>query len=136
MKGITDIFRTYLNSGCKRIIIPCFGYDPDKFLDNLFTYAYRDGKRIKTHKIVGFNVGTNETEVLYEITIVEDKEKPKQNQYKKVGKPRKMTTESIEKANRIVELRKEGKTLQEIGHIVGLTREGVRQRLKRLGESK
>lgn len=35
MKGITDIFRTYLNSGCKRIIIPCFGYDPDKFLDNI-----------------------------------------------------------------------------------------------------
>lgn len=136
MKGITDIFRSYLNSGCKRIIIPCFRYEPDKFLDNLCTHAYRDGKRIKTHKIVGFNVGTNETEVLYEITIVEDKEKPKQKQYKKVGKPRKMTTESIEKTNRIVELRKEGKTLQEIGHIVGLTREGVRQRLKRLGEDK
>ena len=134
MKGITDIFRTYLNSGCKRIIIPCFGYDPDKFLDNLCTHAYRDGKRIKTHKIAGFNVGTNETEVLYEITIMEDKEKPKQKQYKKVGKNRKMTTESIEKNNRIVELRKEGKTLQEIGYIVGLTREGVRQRLKRLGE--
>ena len=78
MKGITDIFRTYLNSGCKRIIIPCFGYDPDKFLDNICTHAYRDGKRIKTHKIIGFNVGTDKTEVLYEINIVEEKEKPNQ----------------------------------------------------------
>ena len=134
MKGITDIFRTYLNSGCKRIIIPCFGYDPDKFLDNICTHAYRDGKRIKTHKIIGFNVGTDKTEVLYEINIVEKKEKPNQKQYKKADKPRKMTTKSIEKTNRIVELRKEGKTLQEIGDIIGITREGVRQRLKRLGE--
>jgi Fic family protein len=134
VKGITDIFRTYLNSGCKRIIIPCFGYDPDKFLDNICTHAYRDGKRIKTHKIVGFNVGTDETEVLYEITIVEEKEKPKQKQYNKTGKLHKRSSESIEKTNRIVELRKEGKTLQEIGNAVGLTREGVRQRLKRLGE--
>ena len=134
MKGITDIFRTYLNSGCKRIIIPCFGYDPDKFLDNICTHAYRDGKRIKTHKIVGFNVETDETEILYEITIVEENEKPKQKQYNKTGKPHKRSSESIEKNNRIVELRKEGKTLQEIGDAVGLTREGVRQRLKRLGE--
>ena len=134
MKGITDIFRTYLNSGCKRIIIPCFGYAPDKFLDNICTNAYRDGKRIKTHKIVGFNVETDETEILYEITIVEENEKPKQKQYNKTGKPHKRSSESIEKTNRIVELRKEGKTLQEIGDAVGLTREGVRQRLKRLGE--
>ena len=136
MKGITDIFRTYLNSGCKRIIIPCFGYDPDKFLDNICTHAYRDGKRIKTHKIVGFNVETDETEILYEITIVKENEKPKQKQYNKTGKPHKRSSESIEKNNRIVELRKEGKTLQEIGDAVGLTREGVRQRLKRLGEKK
>lgn len=136
MKGITDIFRTYLNSGCKRIIIPCFGYDPDKFLDNICTHAYRDGKRIKTHKIVGFNVGTDETEVLYEITIVEEKEKPKQKQYNKTGKPHKSSSESIEKTNRIIKLRKEGKTLQEIGDIIGITREAVRQRLKKLGEKK
>lgn len=45
-----------------------------------------------------------------------------------------MTAKSIEKTNRIIELRKEGKTLQEIGDIIGITREGVRQRLKRLGE--
>ena len=136
MIGITDLIRAYLNSGCKRIIIPCFRYDPDKFLDNLCTHAYRDGKRIKTRKIIGFNVETNETEVLYEVTIVEEREKPKQKQYKKTRKPRKMTTESTEKTNRIVELRKEGKTLQEIGDIIGITREGVRQRLKRLGEKK
>lgn len=67
---------------------------------------------------------------------MEENEKPKQKQYKKSEKPRKMTAKSIEKTNRIVELRKEGKTLQEIGDAVGLTREGVRQRLKRLGEKK
>ena len=85
---------------------------------------------------IGKNVGTDKTEVLYEINIVEEKEKPSQKQYKKAEKPRKMTTKSIEKTNRIVELRKEGKTLQEIGDIIGITREGVRQRLKRLGEKK
>ena len=67
---------------------------------------------------------------------MEENEKPKQKQYNKTGKPHKRSSESIEKTNRIVELRKEGKTLQEIGDAVGLTREGVRQRLKRLGEKK
>lgn len=134
MIGITGIIKSYLNSDCKRIIIPCFGYAPDKFLDNLCTHAYRDGKRIKTRKIIGFNVETNETEVFYEVTIVEEREKPKQKHYKKTRKLCKMSAESIEKTNRIVELRKEGKTLQEIGDILGLTGEGVRQRLKRLGE--
>lgn len=135
MKGITKIFRTYLNSGCERIIIPCFGYNPAKFLDNLCTHAYRDGKRIKTHKIVGFNVGTDETEVFYEVTIVEETEKPKQKQYKSpYRKSYTRTTESIEKDKKIFELRKEGLTLQEIGDIVGLTKEAVRQRLKNLSK--
>ena len=122
MKGITGIIRNYLNSDCERILIPCFGYKPDKFLDNLSTHAYRDGKRIKTRKIIGFDVETNKTEVFYEIVIVAEREKPKQKQYNKTKKPRKMSAESIEKTDRIIELRKEGKTLQEIGVIMGITR--------------
>lgn len=139
MKGIQNVMRTYLNSGCERIIVPCFGYNPDKFLHYICVFAYREGIKIKTHKIVGFHVEKNETEIFYEITIVNRKEKPILKQYKNpyknpYRKPYTRTAESLEKDKKIFELRKEGLTLQEIGDIVGLTREGVRQRLKKIIE--
>lgn len=135
MKGINNVFRTYLNSGCERLVVPCFGYNPDKFLHYVCVFALREGFKIKTHKIVGFHVETNETEIFYEIIIVNRKEKPILKNYKNpYRKPYTRTAESLEKDKKIFELRKEGLTLQKIGDIVGLTREGVRQRLKKIIE--
>lgn len=119
MKNISYIIDNYLNSDCERIIIPCFDYEPSRFLDMLSTICNRKGKTIKTRKFIAFDCKTNKTEVLFELSIT--------------GEPKRdfVNTKSKELNDKIVSLRKEGKSLQEISEIVGKSRACVSSRLRR-----
>ena len=119
MKNISYIIENYLNSDCERIIIPCFDHAASRFFDMLSTICNRKGKTIKTRKVIACDGKTNKTQVLFELSIT--------------GEPKRdfVNTKSKELNDKIVSLRKEGKSLQEISEIVGKSRACVSSRLGR-----
>lgn len=52
-------------------IVTCENDDPKKVLRRLTVEAYRKGLKIKSEKLVAYNLKTNKTELLFKIKYLE-----------------------------------------------------------------